>query len=247
MRNSKRFITPKFQEVEIVHREDVTADLMKLWVEKPDGFQFKPGQYCTIGLNGVERAYSIVSAPHEENLELFVELVHPPDGVFTPMIWDTVVGDKVTCRFKPKGIFILNNQLTNHFLIATVTGIVPYISMIRDYIHKNEDKNFKFFIAHGASYIDEFVYDLELEGYAKKYPDLVQYFPTISRPNESKNVSWIGLKGRVNDFTQSMINDLNLTNQDTVIYVCGHPGMIENVKEKLNPQGFKVVEERFWK
>ena len=42
MRNSKRSMAPKFQEVEIVDRKDITYDLMKLWIEKPDGFQFKP-------------------------------------------------------------------------------------------------------------------------------------------------------------------------------------------------------------
>ena len=123
---------------------------------------------------GIERAYSIVSAPDEEYLELFLELVHPPEGVFTPIIWGASVGDKVTCRFKPKGIFLLNDKVSNHFLIATVTGIVPYVSMIRDYLHKGEDKDFKFFVAHGASYTDEFVYDSELRSYAEKYPEIIE-------------------------------------------------------------------------
>ena len=144
-------------------------------------------------------------------------------------------------------IFLLNDKVSNHFLIATVTGIVPYVSMIRDYLHKGEDKDLKFYVAHGASYTDEFVYDSELRSYAEKYPEMIRYFPTISRPNESKNHSWAGIKGRVNDFTEEMIRDLNLKNDDTVVYVCGHPGMIEDVKEKLNPQNFKVIEERFWK
>jgi NAD(P)H-flavin reductase len=55
------------------------------------------------------------------------------------------------------------------------------------------------------------------------------------------------MKGRVNDSTEAMIRDLNLKNDDTIVYVCGHPGMIEDVKEKLNPQNFEVIEERFWK
>ena len=45
-------------------------------------FKFKAGQYCTLGLDGIERAYSIVSAPYEPCLEIFVELV--PDGALTP-------------------------------------------------------------------------------------------------------------------------------------------------------------------
>ena len=62
-------------EVKVNRREDITDDLLKIWIEKPEEYTFKPGQYCTIGINGIERAYSIVSAPYESDLELFVELV----------------------------------------------------------------------------------------------------------------------------------------------------------------------------
>ena len=63
---------PKLATTTITSRVDITHDLWKVWIEKPEGFQFKPGQYCTIGVDGIERAYSIVSAPYEEDLELFV-------------------------------------------------------------------------------------------------------------------------------------------------------------------------------
>ena len=34
---------------------------------------------------------------------------------------------------------------------------------------------------------------------------------------------------------------------DTLIYACGHPGMIEDMKGKLPPKGWRFKEERFWK
>ena len=78
----------KLQQVKVLRRDDVTPDLLKMWIEKPQGFSFKPGQYCTIGIDGIERAYSIVSAPYEPDLELFVELVPAEHGgVLTPLIW----------------------------------------------------------------------------------------------------------------------------------------------------------------
>ena len=43
------------------------------------------------------------------------------------------------------------------------------------------------------------------------------------------------------------IEKYNLDTENTLIYACGHPGMIEDVKEKWVPNGFKVEEERFWK
>ena len=31
------------------------------------------------------------------------------------------------------------------------------------------------------------------------------------------------------------------------MYACGHPGMIEDVKERMNRLGYRFKEERFWK
>ena len=38
-----------------------------------------------------------------------------------------------------------------------------------------------------------------------------------------------------------------LTPGDTLVHACGHPCMIEDVKERLLPKGYRVEEERFWK
>ena len=40
---------------------------------------------------------------------------------------------------------------------------------------------------------------------------------------------------------------MGLDPSSTLVYACGHPGMIEDVKERLAPKGFNVKEERFWK
>ena len=37
------------QEVHVIKRDSKTEDLQILWIEKPAGYTFKPGQYCTIG------------------------------------------------------------------------------------------------------------------------------------------------------------------------------------------------------
>ena len=85
----------------LVERVDYTDDLMVIKME-PQGFEFdfKPGQYCTLGLEGIERAYSIASAPHEPLLEIFVELV--PDGELTPRMWRMEVGNTMSIRPRPR-------------------------------------------------------------------------------------------------------------------------------------------------
>ena len=79
---------PAFPKAYLVERRDITDDLMVIRLEPEEGgsFAFKPGQYCTLGLGPIERAYSIASAPHEGSLEVFVELV--PDGELTPLMWN---------------------------------------------------------------------------------------------------------------------------------------------------------------
>ena len=135
---------------------------MFMWIERPEEFTFKAGQYCTIGRDGIERAYSITSAPHEPDLELFVEVVPPPDGVLTPKLWELGPGDTLSIRPRAKGLFTMDPSLPNQLLVGTVTGIVPYVSFIRDYLHHGLEGH-RFYILQGASYRDELAYDAELE------------------------------------------------------------------------------------
>jgi NAD(P)H-flavin reductase len=237
---------PKLAEVTISRRENVTEDLWLIWIEKPEGFTFKPGQYCTIGRDGVERAYSIVSAPHEEALELFVELVPLPDGVLTPKLWELQVGDSVTIRPRAKGIFVFKPESPNQVLVSTVTGVVPYISILRDYVHRGLSGH-HFYVLQGASYLNEFTYDGELGRLSIERPELVTYIPTVSRPDEERNAEWTGETGRVNLIVEPYVEKFGLAPEDTLIYACGHPGMIEDIKERMKPKGFQVDEERFWK
>lgn len=237
----------KLAESRVLERKDLTPDLMLMWIEKPEGYTFKPGQYCTIGVDGVERAYSIVSAPHEDSLELFVELV-PEDegGVLTPKLWELQVGDPLTIRPRAKGIFTFNPEYPNHLLVATVTGVVPYISYLRDYLY-HERQGHHFYVLSGASYYNEFAYDGELDQIASEHPDLVTFVPTCSRPGDERNNGWTGECGRVNTVVERYVEKFGLSTEDTLIYACGHPGMIEDVKARMTPKGFTVQEERFWK
>ena len=237
---------PKLAEAKVLRRQDITDDLCIIWIEKPDGFTFKPGQYCTIGLDGIERAYSIVSAPHEDALELFVELVPLPDGVLTPKLWELRPGDSVTIRPRAKGLFIFKPALPKQVMVSTVTGVVPYVSILRDYIHHGREGH-HFHVLQGASYANEFTYDGELANLACERPDLLTYTPTVSRPDEDRNRGWRGEGGRVNEIVEKYAEKHELTPDDTIIYTCGHPGMIEDVKARFIPRGFHVEEERFWK
>lgn len=237
----------KLAETRVLRRRELTPHHWLMWIDKPEGYTYKPGQYCTIGVDGIERAYSISSAPHEEALELFVELVPVEEGGhLTPLLYELNPGDTVSIRPKAKGIFTFNPRFENHLLVATVTGVVPYISYLRDYLHR-EQSGHHFYVLEGASYFDEFGYDDELGQLAKQHPDIITFVPTISRPNDERNKDWKDEKGRVNAIVEKYTKKFGLAPEDTLIYACGHPGMIEDVKTRMLPKGFTVEEERFWK
>ena len=229
----------------LVERVDYTDDLMVIKME-PQGFdfKFKPGQYCTLGLDGIERAYSIVSAPHEPFLEIFVELV--PEGELTPRMWRMEIGDAMSIRPRPKGIFLMDPSATQHLMLGTVTGVAPFVSIVRDHLHYGRDGH-HFHVVEGASYRDEFVYDVELARLAAAHPDAVTFVPAISRPTEERNAGWEGATGRLNNIVADQIEKLALDRSQTLIYACGHPGMIEASREIVTAGGWRWTEERFWK
>ena len=231
----------------IVKRQDFTEDLFIIWLETSVPFSFKPGQYITIGAGGIERPYSIASAPYEPRIELFIEYVLPEyGGKLTPLLWAQHVDDIVSMRPRPKGIFTFQPKYRNHVMVGTVTGIAPYISIIRQYFRDGESGH-RFFFMEGASHQDEFIYDKELGGLAEQYPDWVRFIPTVSRPQAERNASWQGRTGRVNTLVEEYLATWNLGKEDTLVYACGHPGMIEDVKQRLLPQDWNIIEERFWK
>ncbi len=236
----------KLSQATIVERKDLTPDLWIIKLKPEIPFPFKAGQYCTIGAEGVERPYSIVSAPEEPLIELFIELVRPPDGVLTPILHKLGPGATVTLRPRPKGIFILDEQYHNHLMVATVTGVCPYVSIARQYLLKGRKEGHRFYILVGGSYQNELAYREELEEMARKH-DCINYVPTVSRPQDARNAGWKGETGRVNTLVEKYIEKFHLRAEDTIIYACGNPGMIDDVRERARKLEFPFIEERFWK
>lgn len=226
----------------VSEKKFITDNLMVIKIKPNSPFVYRPGQYCTVGFNGRERPYSIVSAPHEEYIELFVELVG--DGTLTPDLWKVKSGDIINIRPRAEGIFTLDNDYDNHFMIATVTGIAPIISMIRDSLHHGLNPH-KFYIIHGASFEKELAYRVELENLSTIHDDIF-YTPTVSRPYDPENNRWEGETGRVNSIFYKYIDKFSLSHENTLIYASGHPGMVDDVMTQARGKGFRVKVEKYW-
>ena len=245
----------------VIERMDLTGDLMILKLEPSAPFSFKPGQYCTIGLDGTERPYSIVSAPHEQFLDLFIKLVPKElqtERSLTPRLWKLKAGDAVDLRPRAKGLFVLEECCDTQVMIATVTGIAPFISMCRARLagyYKREWVR-RWHIFQGASYQDEFGYFQELSTYMEE--GIATYMPTVSRPQAERNNGWRRKTGRVNNIAEE---ELRLTfaivpDKSTICYLCGNQGMVDDLGNKkpkddkplgkLVTKGFRVKEEVFF-
>ena len=70
---------------------------------------------------------------------------------------------------------------------------------------------------------------------------------TVSRPSDARNEGWQGDEGRVNTLVEKYLKEFDLPKHDTMVYTCGHPGMIADVRERVTPEGWQFKEERFWK
>ncbi|MGB6429562.1 MAG: ferredoxin--NADP reductase [Candidatus Acidiferrales bacterium] len=234
----------KFYQARVVERKEFASDLWMVRVDPGGEFRFAAGQYATLGVEGsdklIERAYSIVSSPYEPQLEFFVELV--PQGALTPLLYKLNVGDTLSCRKAAKGRFTLDTKSgrPNHLCVSTVTGIAPFVSYARTLYRDWKDGKFagehKLFLLNGASRSWEFGYSAEIERYAAEAPWLT-YVPSVSRPWE--DTAWRGETGRVDDLIRKYTDSWGLTPENTSIYLCGHPTMIENGKGILHRRGWQ--------
>jgi ferredoxin/flavodoxin---NADP+ reductase len=238
--------TNKFILAKITGRQEVAADLFLLTVESEQPLPYLAGQYATLGVEKdgkrVERPYSICSSPYETRLEFFIERV--PQGELTPLLYALEHGTPLLLRRFAKGRFTLDlkSGRKNHLLLATVTGIAPYVSYLRTVAQdwKKGDGvmpgEHRFFCIQGASHSREFGYREELERLAGEVPWL-KYVPTVSRPWEDE--AWTGETGRVDELIRKYLEVWKLKPEGTTAYLCGHPSMVENGHSIMQRAGWK--------
>ena len=236
---------------ELIERRDISADLATLRFQVSERPSFIAGQFATIGIfvDGVllERPYSIVSSPHEPFFEFFIELV--PGGSLTPELWALKLGSVISVRRRIVGKLILNTAVTHHLMLATVTGIAPFVSILRTQKIERErgaTTNHQFVVLHGASESADFgSYRSELEELSRA--GWLTYIPTVSRPWAEP--SWKGETGRIEDIVRKYADQLGFDCCNSAAYACGHPQMVANVKAILERARFnkdQIKDEKYY-
>jgi ferredoxin/flavodoxin---NADP+ reductase len=236
----------KHFHAKIVDRCEIAPELFVLHVDTGGSYSYLAGQYATLGVElgdkRIERPYSMCSSPYEQYLEFFVERV--PEGELTPLLHAMDKGTPLLLRRLAKGRFTLDlrSGRKHHFLLATVTGIAPYVSYVRT-IYADWKKNgqpmpadHKLYCIQGASRSSEFGYRDELERIAAEVP-WFKYVASVSRPWE--DTEWHGEKGRVDDLIRKYVSIWGLKPEETTAYLCGHPQMLETGRAILFRAGWQ--------
>jgi ferredoxin--NADP+ reductase len=236
----------------LVRREDQHESLAYFWVRfDGDPTPFEPGQYMTIGVMAdgrmVQRPYSVASAPRDagEGYEMYVRQVE--GGTFTPLLWGLPVGHRMR-MIGPKGKFVLEPDDDRiHLFISSGTGNAPFVSMMRETLGAGRPRRAIFL--NGCSYERDLGYRGIVERWeaSGEYP--VTFIPTVSRPADPRNVGWTGRTGRVEAIVGPVCEELGLTGENTVAYICGNPDMILSTEATLLERGFpepSVKKELYW-
>lgn len=236
---------------------------MKIFRIVPDGWElpeFEAGQFVALALpesssrcedstdefkpvapgKMIKRAYSIASSSKtKEYLEFIITLVR--SGSLTPRLFDLNIGDRIGVGKKFTGMFTLEQvpSENNVVLIATGTGVAPYMSMLRSDALKS---NRKITVIQGAGNSWDLGYKSELE-LLESMSENFTYIPTIISP-ENEHGKWNGETRFIEELWKSNIveekSGYKPTSENSHIFLCGNPNMITSVTEMLESDDFKV-------
>jgi len=222
--------------------QHVGTSVAILRVGRPTGMQFRAGQHLKLVFpNGAKNPYTIASAPSDPHLEFCIERV--PGGRVSSLLFDLKPGAHVQLDARPKGSFVLQPSADLHLMFATVTGISPFRSMLREAAATGQWA--RFVVVQGASFAEELVYREELEALAKSHPQHVRYLPSVSRPADPQNRGFKGLTGRLPALAPALIRELQASSKRMQIYACGHPEMVQAIHALGAEMGLPVASETF--
>lgn len=234
----------------------LTPDLMILRIKTDEQRkEFEAGQYTKIGCLASEersynsvipmetippnelitRPYSIASANHEtDNFEFYISQVK--SGQLTPRLFNLSLGSRMWVDTKILGVFSLNQTPPdcNIVMVATGTGLAPYISFLRS--HLKEHENIKMAVIHGAAYPWDLGYYSELQFIRNNF-DNFYYFPTLLMADGS----WSGLRGYIEAHLNTGILEqigIVVNPEKTHFFLCGNPKMVTSVSAYLEKYGY---------
>ncbi len=234
-----------FNEERVLSVHHWTDRLFTFTTTRDPSLRFSNGHFTMIGLRVNDkpllRAYSIASPNYEEHLEFLSIKVE--EGPLTSRLQHIQVGDTLIVGKKPTGTLLIDylTPAKRLYLLSTGTGLAPFLSIIRD--PETYAKFESVVMVHGVRQVDELAYhDLivdhlpQHEFLGEMISQQLRYYPTVTRETY-RNM------GRVTTLIENgkLFKDLSLpalSQQEDRVMLCGSPGMLSDLKQMLEAQGF---------
>lgn len=216
---------PSFQ-LRCLRNAQIARDVYAFSFAKPEGFLFKAGQFVLFDVPLKEnpadiqpRAFSIASAPHEEEL-LFVAKMK--EGGRASVWIEEMLTPDTTVRIQgPFGNFLLDGTTDKEYLfIATSTGVAPFRSQILEALQRGNTRRMDLVL--GARDRDELFWLDEFRELSQEYENIF-FHPALSGGDDG----WTGHHGRVQTLVPLIVSDFSRKS----VYVCGSPDMTKELKQ----------------
>src|SRR5665213_2096041 len=126
---------PTIYQVKLKSRQEIAAETMAFYFEKPEGFAYKAGQYVDYTLinppetdaEGNTRGFSLASAPYESDL---MSATRMRDTAFKRVLKALALGAEFTLD-APGGSFTLHNNAAIPAVFVTGgIGVTPVRSIV---------------------------------------------------------------------------------------------------------------------
>jgi ferredoxin-NADP reductase len=216
-------------------REEIAEGTMAFYFEKPEGFQFKAGQFLNLTLidppetdaKGSRRNFSIASAPEEDNLMVATRM---RDTAFKRVLKQMPLEKEVNIN-GPFGSLILHRDESRPAVFLTGgIGITPFRSIVVNAARNNLPRLLSLFYSNRRPEDAAFLDDLQqLEAENPNYKLIV----TMTQPEKSRR-PWKGKTGYINtEMLAEEVSDLRAP----IYYSAGPPEMVATMRKMLEDMG----------
>ncbi|WP_252272614.1 ferredoxin--NADP reductase [Pseudomonas subflava] len=224
-----------------------SPSLFSLRCTRDAGFRFRAGQFARLGVRKADgsvvwRAYSMVSAPHDDHLEFFSIVV--PGGEFTSELSRLAAGDELLVEKQAFGYLTLDRFPDGRdlWLIGTGTGLAPFLSILQDLeawqrferivlVYSARDR--------GELAYQELIAELPQREWLEGAGHKLTYVPVVTRER---------VPGALGERVTRLIENgeleraagLALSPEQSRVMLCGNPQMIDDTRATLKARGLQL-------